>query len=127
MAVGKSCILVLVTTSIARADTYSSPSPVSELLTPSFGWFKKLDDQQLDSYNSSIIHALEFAELGHRVKWYSNNASGFAESVAEWPNTSGYCRRLHIQTIAFDQRKTMSVTACNNSMTELWTWYMGKY
>lgn len=125
---------MLVTTSVARADifdpsfkTYQSGTVAAEFLNFSFGWFKKLDDEQLDKHHSSIVHALEFAELGNAVQWYSKDASGYAVPVAEWPKGNGYCRRLHIQTIAFNQQKTMSVTSCYNSMTELWTWYKGKY
>ena len=99
---------------------------MSRIIDVSFGWFKKLNDEQTDRYQSSIIHALEFAELGDEVHWYAKDASGYSVPVAEWPKGNGYCRRLHIQTIAFNQQKIMSVNACYNSMTELWTWYKGK-
>ena len=133
MVVGKSLTLVILLTSIARADvfnprfdTYTSGSAVGDFLNITFGWFKKLDDEQLDRYHSSIIHALEYAELEQRVTWYSKDASGFAVPVAEWPTGSGYCRQLHIEVIAYNQRKTKSVRSCYNSMTEYWTWYKGK-
>jgi surface antigen len=92
----------------------------------SFGWFRTLDDEQEDMYQQSIIHALEYAEIGEPVKWYLNDASGSAETVYEYPSTSGVCRRLHIQAIAYGVQKVKGVTACYNYTSTKWTWHAAK-
>jgi predicted HAD superfamily Cof-like phosphohydrolase len=57
------------------------------------------------------------------VEWYKSNASGIAIPVMTWPNSSGYCRRLHIQTIAYNVEKTISRTACYNNSSRNWQWF----
>jgi hypothetical protein len=129
MALGKLLILVATTNAIAgeltnpRFFDYRGGPPISEAITFSFGWFKTFSDSQKDSYSQSISHAVMFAENGQAVEWYKDDASGYAVPVMTWPNGSGYCRRIHIQAIAYNVEKTMSRTACYDNSSRNWRWF----
>jgi len=133
MVLGKSLILAA---SIASAQAnpindprffeYRSGDLSTRLLDLSFGWFKSLDEKQKTAYYSSINHAVMFAENGQTVSWYENNASGRSTPVMTWPTGSGYCRRIHVQAIAYSVEKTMSATACFNNAHENWAWMTDK-
>jgi len=133
-ALGKSLILALTISASAVADDvlnprffeYSSNNIANKIVEFSFGWNKKLNENQRMAYHQSIHHALNYAENGDKVKWYRDKASGFAVPVMTWPRGNGYCRRLHMDVVAFNVRKTMSVTACHNSSSNSWTWYRDK-
>ncbi len=129
MVVGK--LLILVATSSAYASTdiynprffeYRGGPMINELINVSFGWFKTLDVEQKDAHAQAITHAVMFAENGQSVEWYKNNASGFAVPVITWPTGSGYCRRLHLQIIAYNIQKTMQQTACYSNASRNWQW-----
>jgi surface antigen len=128
---GKSLILVSIISTNAFAQDafnpkffdYNSNSIMQRMVDFSFGWNKKLDDSQRNAYHQSIVHALEYAENGDRVSWYKGNASGYSVPVYTWPNSSGYCRRLHLDVIAYDKQRAMGVTACYNNLDSNWTWY----
>ena len=108
MVLGKSLILALTISTASYADTmwnpkfyeYSSNGIIPRIVEFGFGWNKKLDNQQKIAYHQSIIHALEYAENGGKVKWYLNDASGYSVPVVTWPVSDGYCRRLHLSVIA---------------------------
>ena len=131
MVLGKSLILVLTINTVALADDifeprffgYNSNSVSNKIVELSFGWRKKLSQEQQLAYHQSIIHALEYAENGDKVKWYKNNASGYSKPVMTWPSNGGYCRRLHMNVIAHNKQKSLSVTACYNNTTSNWSWY----
>ena len=133
-ALGKSLILASVISTSAIANDvwnpkffeYNSNGVVSRAIEFSFGWNKKLSEEQKLAYHQSVIHALEYADNNQKVKWYRDNASGYTVPVMTWPKSDGYCRRLHINVIAFNKQKAMSVTACYNNMASNWTWYSGK-
>ena len=91
-----------------------------------FGWFKKLNPEQLADYHQSVTHALLYAENGQRVSWYRQNASGYAVPVVTWPNGSGYCRRLHVEAIAYNVRRVKSATACFSNNFNQWRWVEDK-
>ena len=130
-ALGKSLILALIISTSALAEDvfnprffdYTSNSVMTRMVEFSFGWNKKLNDTQRSAYHQSIVHALEYAENGEKVKWYKQNASGYSVPVYTWPKSSGYCRRLHLNVIAHNKQKTMAVTACYNNLDSNWTWY----
>lgn len=105
-----------------RFFEYRSGDFINQMVELSFGWFKTLKGEQLAEYNQSIIHALMYAENGQTVRWYRNDASGSATPVMTWPTGSGYCRRMHIQAIAYDTKKTMSATACFDNNSSKWRW-----
>jgi len=132
MVAGK--LLILLSGSVAYADTldkpkfysYSGTEFINRLADITFGWFKSLDPDQLAEYNQAITHAVMFAENGQRVSWYRKDASGFAVPVHTWPTGSGYCRRIHIETIAFNQKKTKTATACFSNSSDKWRWVSDK-
>ena len=88
-----------------------------------FGWFKTLDDEQKRAYYSSIAIALEEANPGQFVKWYENNASGSVRVAWILPDSVGFCKRLHIEAIAYNVRKELQTTACFNEVDNRWMWY----
>jgi surface antigen len=128
MVVGK--LLILVATNSASADTvanpkffeYSGNSFTNRLATVTFGWFRKLDDDQNDAYQQAITHAVMYAENGQKVSWSRGDASGYASPVMTWPTGSGYCRRIHTQIIAFNMAKNLSQTACFSNANSKWRW-----
>lgn len=128
MVVGK--LLTLVATSSVYANDVSDPrffeyrsgNFTNRLIEVSFGWFKTLDREQKESYQQSLHHAVMMAENGQKVTWYKNDASGFAVPVMTWPNGNGYCRRIHIQTIAYGIEKAQSATACFDNAHTNWRW-----
>lgn len=132
MVLGK--LLILLTSAPAYADNvldpkffeYKSNTVIGRIVEFSFGWNKKLNDDQKQAYHQSLVHALEYAENNQRVDWYHSDAGGFSKPVMTWPSNGGYCRRIHTQAIAFGKQKTMSFTACHNSSTNSWTWYRDK-
>lgn len=132
MVAGK--LLTLLVTSPALANDLNNPrffeyrsgNFVNQIMTLSFGWFKTLDDEQKSAYDQSLYHALMSAENGEKVSWYRNDASGYAVPVVTWPTGSGYCRRMHIQAIAYGMEKTMTATACYDNAHDNWRWVSSK-
>ena len=132
MVVGKLLILLAINPVHAEIDNprffeYRNGGFVNRLTDISFGWFKTLDDEQKLAYNQSLTHALMYADNGEAVKWYRNDASGLAVPTVTWPNTSGYCRRLYVQAIAYGVERTMRVTACYDDTQSTWRWVNDKY
>jgi len=131
---GKSLILLLTISTVSYADSvwnpkffeYNSNGLANKIIDFSFGWNKKLNEEQKLAYYQSVIHALEYAENGEKVKWYKNNASGYSTPVMTWPVSTGYCRRLHLNVIAYSKQKSMAVSACYNKQNTNWTWYTDK-
>jgi hypothetical protein len=131
MVLGKSLILALTISTASYAESmwdpkfyeYSSNGVIPRIVEFGFGWNKKLDNQQKIAYHQSIIHALEYAENGGKVKWYLNDASGYSVPVVTWPVSDGYCRRLHLSVIAHGKHKTKAVSACFSNMDSNWTWH----
>ncbi len=128
MAVGK--LLILLTSVPVFANGIENPRFFeyragefsNRLADLSFGWFKTLDVEQKAAYHQSINHALMFAENGQRVSWYQGDASGESVPVMTWPTGSGYCRRLHINAIAYNVQRSMATTACLDNSSKKWTW-----
>lgn len=128
MVVGK-LLTLLATSPVLASDIanprffeYKSGDFTNRLIDLSFGWFKTLDDDQKEHYQRSLMHAVMTAENGEKVTWYKNDASGFAVPVHSWPTGSGYCRRIHIQAIAYSTEKTMAATACYDTAHDNWRW-----
>lgn len=105
-----------------RFFEYSNGPFLDQVLNLSFGWFKTLDRDQKKAYHSSLAIALEQGNPGQIVKWYENDASGYVRVVWILPDTIGYCKRLHIEAIAYSTRKNFQVTACFNEVDNRWTW-----
>ena len=128
MVVGKLSILVVINSASASTIAnpkffeYRSGNFANRLATVTFGWFKKLDDDQNDAYNQAITHAVMYAENGQRVDWSRGDASGYAAPVMTWPSGDGYCRRIHTQIIAFNMAKNLSQTACFSNASSNWRW-----
>lgn len=101
---------------------YRSSGFNNRLVEMTFGWFKTLDSEQKEAYHSTIHHAVMMAENGQKVSWYKNDASGYAVPVMTWPTGNGYCRRIHVQAIAYGMEKTMSATACFDNAHTNWRW-----
>ena len=129
MVAGK--LLILTVSSPALANDiedpkffeYRSGSWTNQIIDVTFGWFKSLDGEQKLAYNQAITHAVLYADNGQPVRWYKNDASGYAVPSMTWPSGAGYCRRMHIQAIAYGVEKTMKATACLNEVDNRWTWY----
>lgn len=67
------------------------------------------------------------AENGQTVSWYHSDASGMVMPAMTWPTGTGYCRRIHIQAIAYNTEKTVAATACFDNSTNKWNWLTDKY
>ncbi len=106
-----------------RFFEYNSGGFFNRLTDLSFGWFKTLDNEQKLAYKQAITHAVLYADNGQPVRWYKNDASGIVMPAMTWPSGAGYCRRVHIQAIAYGVEKTMKATACFNEVDNRWSWY----
>ncbi len=127
MVLGKLLILTCSTPAFAdinnpRFFEYNGSGFTNRLAEISFGWFRTLDDDQMEQYQQSLIHAVMVADNGKSVSWYKRDASGTATPVITWPNGDGYCRRIHISVIAYSVQKTMTATACMNNANSKWQW-----
>lgn len=109
-----------------RFFEYRSNGFVNRLAEFSFGWFKTLTPPQKSAYDQALTHAIMTAENGQTVSWYKDDASGYAVPVVTWPTGSGYCRRMHIQAIAYGLEKSMSATACYDNSQDNWRWVGNK-
>jgi surface antigen len=129
MVVGKLSILLIGSPAFAgqvdnpRFFEYRSGNFVNHLVDISFGWFRTLNTPQKQAYDQALTHAVMYSDNGQRVRWYESDASGEVVPVMTWPNGHGFCRRMHIQAIAYGVEKTMSATACFENSDERWTWY----
>jgi surface antigen len=101
---------------------YHSNAFTNRLIDVTFGWRKTLSQEDILQYHQSINHAISMAENGQEVKWYGNNSSGYAVPVVTWPSGNGYCRRVYIQTIAYNIKKINPATACYDQGEETWRW-----
>ncbi len=131
--VGKSLILLAVSLGAGAVEAdnprffeYRSGGFTNRLVDFTFGWFKTLDSEQKEIYHSSLNHAVMYSDNGQKVQWYHRDASGYAVPVMTWPSGNGYCRRMHIQVIAYDIEKTMSATACFDDINSRWQWNSDK-
>lgn len=122
--------MLLASTSVLADDLgnpkffeYRSTNFTNRIVDLSFGWFKTLDTEQKAAYNTAITHAVMYAENGQKVTWYLNDASGIAVPVFTYPSGSGYCRRIHVQAIAYNVEKTMAATACYDNSSDNWQWF----
>ncbi len=135
MVVGKLLIPLVILCNNANANDIDNPkffnyqggNFVNHMIDFSFGWFKTLDAQEKAAHNQAVTHAVMFAENGQTVKWYQNKASGLAVPVMTWPTGSGYCRRIHMQVIAYNTEKVMTQTACFENAHNNWRWLVDKY
>lgn len=109
-----------------RFFEYRSSGVINNIFDVSFGWFKKLSDEEKIVYHQSIIHAISYAENGESVTWFQGRASGRTVPVMTWPTGSGYCRRVHIAVNSYSITKDMSVTACYNELQDRWSWHDNK-
>jgi surface antigen len=110
-----------------RFFEYRGGSFINQLAEVSFGWFKKLNDQQSLAYHRAISVALHTADYGHSVKWYIDDASGTVMPVAHIATGGGgYCRRMHISVIAHGIRKNFQETACYDNAHDNWRWLPNK-
>jgi surface antigen len=110
-----------------RFFEYRSGGFVNRLADVSFGWFRTLNEDQSAAYHQSLTHAVMMAENGQKVQWYHRDASGYAVPVITWPTGNGYCRRVHIQAVAYNIEKSMAATACFDDSQGQWTWVNDKY
>lgn len=127
MVVGKLLILGSGSTAFAGPVVRYQTDPFDNYLREErFGWFKKLNEEQNAAYFQAVTHAVTAAENGEEVAWYKQNASGRAIPLVTWPNSTGYCRTLHVETIAFNRRNVRTVTACYSTATRSWRWVSDK-
>lgn len=131
MVVGK--LLILLSSPVSAQTitdpqffNYNSNNFTNRLIEFSFGWFRKLSDEENAAHNQGIQHALLYAENGEAVSWFTGKASGYSKPVVTWPTGSGYCRRLHVQAVAYGIEKAMSATACYSNAHDNWTWVSDK-
>ena len=86
----------------------------------SFGWFKKLDEVQMNSHVSAIGQALLYADNGESVHWNKNGAWGMSRILHTDSNSQGYCRTVYIEVFAFNQKKTDVHKYCYTTANEAW-------
>lgn len=88
--------------------------------TVSFGWFKKLNDEQMSMYNSAIVQALLHADNGEKVRWSTGDAKGHSVILSTIPTGSGYCRTMYTEVQAFNTVRSGIHRYCYHNGTETW-------
>lgn len=86
-----------------------------------FGWFKKLDEAQMNGYTSAISQALLNADNGIAVRWSRNNAWGFSKVIYTEPQYDGYCRTLYTEVNAFGKKKSGVHIYCYRGSDDTWS------
>ena len=87
MVLGKLLIIICSTSALAadinnpRFFEYNGSNFTNRLAEISFGWFRTLDDDQMEQYQQSLVHAVMVADNGKSVSWYKRDASGTATPV----------------------------------------------
>lgn len=128
MVLGKLSILICSTPVLAdninnpRFFDYNGSNFTNRLAAMSFGWFRTLDDDQMEQYQQALVHAVLVADNGKSVSWYKRDASGSVTPVMTWPNGDGYCRRMYVTAIAYGVQKNMTATACLHYANSKWSW-----
>lgn len=87
-----------------------------------FGWFKKLDDRQMEYYSATQVYVVVYGDVGVKSAWKYKEASGYSRVLAIEDKHIGYCK--HIQTVveAFNQRKSVVEAVCHTYATGQWAW-----
>ena len=106
--------MTIFTTSL-RAEGISTSSS-----TISFGWFKKLDEAQMNGHLTALQQALLYADNGEAVHWRKNRAWGFTRILHTDADSKGYCRTIYIEVVAFNKKKTDVHKYCFANNTETW-------
>jgi len=102
-------------TSIKAEEILVEVEPVS------FGWFKKLDNEQMSMYTGSMIHALMNAETGAPVRWRTKGAKGTTVILMTIPNGHGYCRVMYHEVTAFGKTKSGKQNYCYSNTSRTWS------
>jgi hypothetical protein len=128
MVIGKLLTLLISTSAYAenlanpRFFNYRGGSFANAIEDFSFGWFKKLDDNEVAAYYQSLIHGVMYAENGQTVQWFEGRASGETTPVVTYPTGNGYCRRMYVVAVAYGVEKHMQRTACYTNSNSTWRW-----
>jgi hypothetical protein len=127
--VGKSLTLWAISFGVAanEAETprffdYNADGFINRTVEFTFGWFRTLSAEQTEEYYAALNHAVMFSENGQTVRWYHSDASGAITPVMTWPSSSGYCRHMHIEAIAYSQQKVITETVCYSDISSKWAW-----
>ena len=111
-------MLLLMTTFTTRAHS-SEFVIIAEPI--SFGWFKKLDEAQMNGYTSAISQALFNADNNVAVRWNKNNAWGLSKVIYTEPKYDGYCRTLYSEVNAFGKKKSGVSIYCYRGSDNTWS------
>jgi len=108
-------LLMTIFTTNAKADLVMNSESIS------FGWFKKLNEVQMNSHTSSIGQALLYADNGEAVHWNKSGAWGLTRILHTDSNSQGYCRTVYVEVFAFNQKKNDVHKYCYNTGSETWS------
>lgn len=91
--------------------------------TISFGWFKSFSSEQMLYYSAAQIHAINYAEVGEKVRWQSEGAHGYTQVLGLEPKGTGYCKHVRTVVYAFGRKETLTQAACHTYRNKSWAWY----
>lgn len=86
-----------------------------------FGWFKTLDEVEMNSYTSSIGQALLNADNGEAVHWNRSRAWGLSRVLYTDTNSQGWCRTLYIEVNAFNKKASDTKKFCYDKVSKNWS------
>ena len=113
--------ITLLLTTIFTTNARAQSSEIVIYADPiSFGWFKELDEAQMNGYTSAIGQALLNADNGVAVRWSKHGAWGFSEVIYTEPTYNGYCRTLYTEVNAFEQQKSGVHRYCYRGNDDTW-------
>jgi surface antigen len=121
------CCIFLAISSNAHAQSWNKPlfqdwqpdSGVVGMVYNAMQWHNtKLSSYDQNLHTSAVLLALNRAENGELVEWYSDkgDSTGKVMIVATWNN----CRRIHHYIQADRRERSWGETACMNTNTNRW-------
>ena len=130
MAAGKLC-LILVVSSNCYAQSWTRPlfqdwTPDSGIVGMLYNAAQyhttKLNGRDQDYHTQAVYHALNNAENGELVEWFSDRSDsmGKVQIAMTWSSNGDICRRLHHYVRSGSRDRAWGETACTQGNTNRW-------
>lgn len=129
-ALGKLCLILAVSTSV-QAQSWNRPlfedwQREDNLLSFAYNAIKwqqtKLNDVDNAFHSQAVYHALNHAENGEEVEWFSDRSrdKGKVRIVYTWIASGSTCRRMQHYIYTDRAQRSWAETACMNANDGRW-------
>lgn len=86
----------------------------------SFGYFKKVPEDDVYKHVNAIATAVLYADTGETVQWNGKVASGFTEVLYSKPTAGGFCRTIYTVIRGYDRKVDGVRTYCWSESQQNW-------